>query len=438
MHTVEHKFYERRIKNFVDNLSELFYEKEQDIALSYAKFDSLTVFGEHLKSEYQTINAGEEWGQNWQNVWFKLEGTIPPRFSESEVVLHVDLGGEGCLYSNSGTALDAFSCHSVFAPTYFRDRYIIDNQTLADGKFTYWIDGSASWIFGGQVPKNPNLNDPLRFGDYRAKFNYAKIGIFRSDIWQLHLDLVILSELMFDLPEKSVRRSRIRHQINEAIHNFSSSAKQVEVTRQKLQSLLKDTNSSSALTTVAIGHAHIDTAWLWPYRESIKKCARTFSAQLNLLDQYPSYRFGASQAQHFAFVKKHYPELYARIKQKVAEKKFEIQGAMWVESDCNLISGESLVRQLIHGKKFFADEFGINVRNLWLPDVFGYSAALPQILSLAEVDYMVTQKLSWNRYNKFPYHSFVWRGIDGSEVITHFPPEDQYDSELAPVNLRYA
>ncbi|MEI6972709.1 MAG: glycoside hydrolase family 38 C-terminal domain-containing protein, partial [bacterium] len=144
---------------------------------------------------------------------------------------------------------------------------------------------------------------------------------------------------------------------------------------------------------------------------------------------------GASQAQLYAFTKQHYPALYARIKQAVAAGRWEVQGGMWVEADCNLIGGESMVRQFVHGKNFFRDEFGIDVKNLWLPDVFGYSGNLPQMLRRAGMDYFLTQKLSWNRYNKFPHNTFIWRGIDGSEVLAHFPPEDCYNGQVTPAEV---
>ena len=185
-----------------------------------------------------------------------------------------------------------------------------------------------------------------------------------------------------------------------------------------------------------VGHAHIDVGWLWPLRETVRKCGRTFASQIALLERYPDYVFGASQAQLYAFTQETYPALYEKIREAVAQGRWEVQGGMWVEADCNLPDGESLVRQCLVGKNYFRDAFGIEVRNLWLPDVFGYSGNLPQILRRAGMDYFLTQKLSWNRYNKFPHNTFWWRGIDGSTVLAHFPPEDAYDSELQPSLLR--
>ena len=184
-----------------------------------------------------------------------------------------------------------------------------------------------------------------------------------------------------------------------------------------LQKVLQQPAAASALTVWAVGHAHLDVGWLWPVRESIRKAARTFASQLRLLEKYPEYIFGASQPQLYMFVKEHYPELYRQIKLRVAEGRWELQGGMWVEADCNLISGESMIRQFVHGKNFFYDEFGIEVKNLWLPDVFGYSAAMPQIIRKSGCDFFLTQKLSWSTINTFPHDTFIWQGIDGSQVL---------------------
>jgi alpha-mannosidase len=180
----------------------------------------------------------------------------------------------------------------------------------------------------------------------------------------------------------------------------------------------------------------MDLAWLWPLRETYRKGARTFATAIELSDRYPDYIFGASQPQYFQWMKERYPALYARIKEKVQAGRLEPQGAMWVEADTNIPGGEALVRQLLHGKRFFKEEFGVDVRYLWLPDVFGYNGALPQLLRLADVDYFSTQKLSWSLINAFPHQSFHWQGIDGTTVLTHMLPEETYNSAAAPRSVR--
>lgn len=180
----------------------------------------------------------------------------------------------------------------------------------------------------------------------------------------------------------------------------------------------KGTNSN--VTVSAVGHTHIDVAWLWTRRQTDEKAQRSFANALALMERYPDYTFLASQPYLYAAVKRESPALYKKIKKSITEGRWEAEGCMWVEPDCNIPSGESLVRQILYGKKFFKDEFGKENKILWLPDVFGYSTALPQILKKSGVEYFVTSKISWNDANKMPNDTFMWQGIDGSEVFTHF------------------
>ncbi len=168
-----------------------------------------------------------------------------------------------------------------------------------------------------------------------------------------------------------------------------------------------------------IGHTHIDVAWWWTVEQTREKVGRSFATVLKLMEEYPNYKFMSSQPQLYYFLKERYPELYARLKERVKEGRWEPEGGMWVEADCNLTSGESLVRQFMHGKKFFKEEFGVDNRVLWLPDVFGYSGALPQIMKKSGIDYFMTTKLAWNQFNKIPNDTMYWKGIDGTSIFTH-------------------
>ncbi len=188
-----------------------------------------------------------------------------------------------------------------------------------------------------------------------------------------------------------------------------------------LQTTLNDYPESADQPSITLsGHAHLDVGWLWPYWRTRQKIAHTVSTVLNLMDRYPQLHYSQSQPQVLQWLKEDMPELYARVKQRVAEGRFEPVGAMWVEADCNLTSGESLVRQIMHGTRFIQQEFGITPHHIWLPDVFGYSAALPQIMRGCDIPVFMTTKISWNQFNRMPCDTFRWRGIDGSEVLTHF------------------
>lgn len=185
------------------------------------------------------------------------------------------------------------------------------------------------------------------------------------------------------------------------------------------QALYTELAGRDDVIATCIGHTHIDVAWWWTVEQTREKVARSFATVLKLMEEYPDYHFMSSQPQLYQFLKERYPELYARVKERVVEGRWEPEGGMWVEADCNLTSGESLVRQFVYGKRFFEEEFGVDCKILWLPDVFGYSGALPQIMRKSGIDYFMTTKLAWNQFNKTPYDTFNWRGIDGSEVFTH-------------------
>lgn len=226
-------------------------------------------------------------------------------------------------------------------------------------------------------------------------------------------------------------QSSARHQIEETLNNAVNMLdlrdprspeylKTAGKAREYLkENLYKRLGGHKDVIASCIGHTHIDVAWWWTVAQTREKVARSFATVLKLMDEYPHYRFMSSQPQLYAFLKERYPELYARVKRRAAEGRWETEGGMWLEADCNLTSGESLVRQFMHGKKFFREEFGNDNRILWLPDVFGYSGALPQIMKLCGIDYFMTTKLSWNQFNKHPFDTFMWRGIDGTEVLTH-------------------
>lgn len=434
----QHDLYERRISVFINRLKELWYENKQPLNVTYCLYDPMVPFDRRQEGDYLPIKPGDSWGKNWQRAWFHVTGTIPQEWAGRKVVAKINLGGEGCLFDSDGTPLQGLSFHTLWMDEFVRERYDVTESAVGGEKLDLWVEASASQLFGLQLERDPALQSPRRYGHYEAAVKDASLALFRQDIWQLYLDVMLLNDLMKSLPADSVRRSRIRRAVNRAIDRFQEEGEAVEAARELLRPELAKPAGASDLQTIAVGHAHIDTAWLWPISETIRKCARTFSSQIALIEKYPSYIFGASQPQHYAFIKEYYPSLYEKIRQKVKEGRWEVQGGMWVEADCNLIDGESIVRQILYGKKFFKHEFDVEVRNLWIPDVFGYSAAMPQILKKSGLDYLVTQKISWNQFNKFPHNTFIWQGIDGSQVLAHFPPENNYNSLLLPSGLRRA
>nr|XP_053635144.1 alpha-mannosidase 2C1-like [Cherax quadricarinatus] len=189
-------------------------------------------------------------------------------------------------------------------------------------------------------------------------------------------------------------------------------------------------NGARAHTLALIGNCHIDSAWLWPYSEAKRKCARSWVSTLNLMEEYPEMKFACSQAQQFSWIKTSYPAIFERIKMQVKAGRFIPVGGTWVEMDGLIPSGESFMRQFLYGQRFFQKEFGIHCKEFWLPDTFGYSSQFPQICKLFGMTCFLTQKLSWNLINNFPHHNFLWEGLDGTTILAHFPPGNSYEMNV--------
>src|SRR5437867_9162835 len=259
---------------------------------------------------------------------------------------------------------------------------------------------------------DPGANDLFGVRQDNGRLKEAAIALRHLQLHAVKYDFEVAHGLMQILPATGVRAAALRDGLVRAA-DLLRDVTDAEAARARaiLAPVLARRGGDPSLTISAVGHAHMDLAWLWPIRETIRKCGRTFATVLHMMERYPAYVFGASQPQQYHWVKQHYPELYAGIKRRVAEGRWEIQGAMWVEPDTNLPGGESLIRQIVYGKRFFREEFGRDPDCLWVPDVFGYSGALPQILAKSGVPYFMTQKLSWNWVTQHPHHTFWWEGI---------------------------
>ncbi|MDD2375359.1 MAG: glycoside hydrolase family 38 C-terminal domain-containing protein [Eubacteriales bacterium] len=242
------------------------------------------------------------------------------------------------------------------------------------------------------------------------------------------LDLRVLLQLARKLDSSSFRRAEIMNVLTE-VHKCvlyspencdrSTWLRSLAAAREKMRPVLSRRNGDSAAEAALIGHSHMDTAWLWTIDETIRKNARTISNQLSLMRQYPEYKFIQSSAYHMQMMEREYPLIFEEMRSRVAEGRYEPNGAVWIECDCNITSGEALIRQFLWGQRYTREKFQYTADCFWLPDTFGYSAAIPQIMHGCNVKYFLTTKMAWNDTNQFPYETFVWRGLDGSEVITH-------------------
>lgn len=386
---------------------------------------------EALLQRYEPFSVGDRWGALWDTTWFRFEGEIPAGWAGREVVALVRLTdfdyegftAEGMLYRN-GKLEVAINAN--------RSEVRIANPCLGGESFEFFVEAAAN---GGANIQGflPGVCQPEYLGDPRYVLAEARLVCLNREVQDYYFDFKTLAEAIGIFPEKSQRRAEICRALHDSLHAFD--AGRIQDAQAALQDMLSRKNGSTVHTVSGIGHAHIDTAWLWPLREAIRKCARSFSSALDYMGRYPEYVFACSQPQQYAWMKVHYPEIWDKIRAAVKRGQWEPVGSMWVEPDCNLPSGESLVRQLLYGKRFFLREFGVETRDVWLPDVFGFPATLPQIFHQAGTEFFMTQKMSWNEFNQFPHHTFWWEGIDGTKIFAHFPPSNTYSADTGARDL---
>ncbi|MBR2439341.1 MAG: alpha-mannosidase [Lentisphaeria bacterium] len=432
MHDKIFEMYQQRIRILLDHEIEKAYPQSVPLNTEYAVTEGPVTYANRLGLEYQTTKEGKDWGHEWQSAWMRVSAEVPESFAGKELCLRINTGGEALLFEN-GIPRFSFTDRCAFSENYYKDRYILDGTFSAGDKIEYWIEAVCNGMFGVNLPGAMAKAPEAPLGTYTAKFKYLRLCVFDRELWQFLLDMAAANDLLNSYEKTHYRAKQLLHILNETLDCYGYDPANASAARKILaEKVFSCRAADSALTAYSVGHSHLDIAWLWPVRESIRKSARTFSSQLYLMEKYPGYIFGASQAQLYQMTKEHYPEIYAQIKERVKEGRWELQGGMWVEADNNIISGESAVRQFLHGKNFFMDEFGVDVRNHWLPDVFGYSAAMPQLIKKSGCDYFMTQKISWSKINQFPHHTFRWVGVDGSEVISHFLPEDTYNADGRP------
>ncbi len=373
------------------------------------------------------LQIGSKWGNPWDCAWFHFSGNVPPNAAGKKVALLIDIGGEACLVDREGTPVQGLTnANSEF-----------DRSLGTPGKRVVFLTERAKGGESIDLWADAGTND--LFGKYRdnGTVQAAYIAICNDSMKALYYDMQYLFELMSNLPENSARYNSILFTLYHAslilIRRGAGEVSRASgAARIAIAPELAKKAADPSLLISALGHSHIDLAWLWPLRETVRKGARTFATALLMMERYPDYIFGASQPQLYQWIKSYYPVLYEKIKPRVREGRWETLGAMWVEPDTNIPGGESLVRQILYGKQFFQTEFNQDPNLMWLPDSFGFNGALPQILKKSGIDFFLTIKLSWNLFDQYPHHTFMWKGIDGSAVLAHMPPEGTYNSSAAP------
>ncbi|MGY4859605.1 alpha-mannosidase [Cryobacterium sp. AP23] len=401
-------------------------------------------FADAVGQDFTPFGTGRRWGRPWGTTWLHVTGTVPADWVIDDTVrleLLVDLGfsratpgfqAEGLVYAPDGVILKAISPHNRSVPL----------PTAPGRPVDLYLEAAANPdVTSGFTFVATDKGDPATAGQ-KPLYTLRQVDLALRDetVWQLVQDFWTLTGLMRELPAGTARRADILRALERCIDTVDPDdvAGTAAAGRAAVAAVLAQPANASAHRLHAVGHAHIDSAWLWPVRETVRKVARTFSNVLALIEANPDFAFAASSAQQYAWLKEFYPELFARVKAQVAAGAFVPVGGMWVESDTNMPGGEALVRQFVAGKRFFMTEFGIEPLEVWLPDSFGYSAALPQIVAMAGSKWFLTQKTSWNETNLMPHHTFRWEGIDGTRIFTHFPPVDTYNAELSGEELARA
>ncbi|AIE85691.1 alpha-mannosidase [Fimbriimonas ginsengisoli] len=382
---------------------------------------------EHFRSvpqlDYRPVSVGTAWGENWGNAWFRGRVSVPAELDGESLFVRADTGAPESLFLVDGVH------RGVFDP--FHPVRLLDLRAQGGKSYEIALEAYAGHSFPGTQPYEyvrPTENAVEVTPGCRI-YKGVELVRERADVSAFVNELRALRQVAAALDPNSLRRARIQTMFGEVFQLVYAKPEETDEATWReaiaeackvMRPLLEAKNGSSIPQMGIVGHSHIDTAWLWPIRETWRKLARTYSSVLSLMDQYPEFRFTQSAAYHYDVVRQLYPEIFERVRQRVREGRWEVNGAMWIEPDCNLPSGESFVRQLLVGQRATREMFGVTSDCFWQPDVFGYSASLPQILQSADVRFFLTTKLSWNDTNRFPYDTFVWQGIDGSTVISHF------------------
>lgn len=394
---------------------------------------------EGLALAMEPYEVGTPWGPAWGTTWFRLTGTVPSEWAGRTVEAVVDLGfdvdrtgfqAEALVYRPDGSPVKSINPRNQHVP-------VADAAAGGEQVDLYLEAASNPVLLGHNVFERTQEGDTSTASPHPLyTTRRIDLAIFEAEVHDLALDLEVLLELQAELPT-GPRRMRVLQALDDALDllDLQRIAETAPAARAALADVLASPAEHSAHEVSAVGHAHIDSAWLWPVRETIRKVARTTSSMADLIERTDDFVYGMSSAQQYAWVKEHRPEVWTRVKEAVASGRFLPLGGMWVESDTVMPSGEAIARQFSQGQRFFEREFGVRSKGVWLPDSFGYSPALPQLVRRAGFDWFFTQKISWNQVNVFPHHTFWWEGIDGSRVLTHFPPMDTYNSELSGEEL---
>ncbi|GAA2029279.1 glycoside hydrolase family 38 C-terminal domain-containing protein [Pseudokineococcus marinus] len=398
-------------------------------------------------ARYTPMSVGDAWGPAWGTTWLHLTGEVPAEAAGRRVELVVDLGwrgaspgfqAEGLVYRPDGTPVKGLNPRNGWVP--------VTSAAVGGERVDLFVEAAANPLVLGD---DADRFGPTALGDRTTapaeplyRLDRADVAVLETEVHELVADLEVLGGLLAELADGDPRGWQVARALERSLDvlDLQDVAGSAGAARAALAGVLAAPASASAHRVTAVGHAHIDSAWLWPLRETVRKVARTTSNVVDLLDSDDGRDlvYAMSSAQQYAWIEEHRPEVFARVVEAVRGGRFVPVGGMWVESDTNMPGSEAMARQLVHGKRYFLERFDVDTQEVWLPDSFGYSAALPQLVRLSGSRWFLTQKISWNTTNVFPHHTFWWEGLDGTRVLTHFPPVDTYNAELTGEELAHA
>ncbi len=388
---------------------------------------------EHLRpsqldvESFSPVQLGWRWGPVWSTAWFRITADVPESLKDQSLAIQFSSGTEATFW-HDGTPWHGLDEN--------RDLVRLDPSMLGSDGLEFLIEAACTLPLGASTFwwDHPEVQTRWREPN-PGRLESASLVVLDDSAWRLKEAWDFARRLLLALPPESDASARLL----EGMHHLAPmlATEKAEVLQTSLESLLASGGSAAGGPCIATGHAHIDTAWLWPLSETRRKCLRSFSTMLRLMERYDEFRFLCSQTQQYAWIEEDSPELFSQIRDRVHDGRWEPGGAMWVEPDCNVPSGESLIRQIVHGTSWWSDRFGASAdqRHLYLPDTFGFPASLPQIIALAGLDTFITNKISWCETNRFPHVTFNWRGIDGTEVLSHLTPGHNYNSPIHPSDV---
>ena len=424
-----------RLETFLDEvLRPLATPHRHALSVSVFQSEDRLPLAQAREATFDEIEPGWRWGPVWSTCWFRLQGEVPAAFAGQRVALRFSSGTEALLWKDD-VPFHGFDVNRDLAPLHDQAEAGASIDLLVEAACNMPLGISTFWW------DHPELHARWK-EDRPGRLESAELVVFDETAWRFCEAWDLARKLLATLPTDSTRSARLEQGMRVLHGRIPGHDPRPALDRllPDLQALVSGEGSHGRSSCVAVGHAHIDTAWLWPLAETRRKCLRTFATVLRLMERFPSFRFLCSQAQQYAWIKEDAPGLFEQIKARVDDGRWEAGGAMWIEPDCNVPSGESLIRQVLHGCGWWSEHLGEEAgqRHVYLPDTFGFPASLPQIIRGCGMDTFITNKISWCERNRFPHVTFDWVGIDGTSVLTHLTPGHNYNSSIFPADLVFA